>query len=292
MVELADIFLRYEPDYIDRFGSKMLPSHHQAMNDIICCRTEQMGGHLYCCENPDCEHIVYAYHSCGNRSCPKCGQDKTQRWIQKQHNLLLKTHYFLVTFTLPCELRSIARSNQNVLYYLLFKSSAAALQKLAKDPGFVGGDIGMMGGLHTWQRDMGNHLHVHFIVPGKGLSPDRSKWLPSPTDFFVPVEALSPIFRAKFRDALKKTDLFDSVPAGVWEKDWVVHCKPVGISAQIAVQSCSGSNRCQIIQLFDQALVHSRLPQRCYALCGLKSPVAKINVQIGHRLLCQRASFK
>ena len=72
------------------------------------------------------------------------------------------------------------------------------------------------------------HPHVHFIVPGGGLSPDRSKWLPSRTDFFVPVEALSPIFRAKFRDALKKTKLFDSVPAGVWKKDWVVHCKPVG----------------------------------------------------------------
>jgi ssDNA-binding Zn-finger/Zn-ribbon topoisomerase 1 len=228
MVELADIFRRYEPDYIDRFASRMLPSHRRALHDIVACRTEQMGGHLYCCENPDCEHIVYAYHSCGNRSCPKCGQDKTQRWIEKQHNRLLPTHYFLVTFTLPAELRTIARSNQKVIYSLLFKSSAAALQKLAKDPRFVGGDIGMMGGLHTWRRNMRYHPHVHFIVPGGGLSPDRSQWLPSNTDFFVPVEALSPIFRAKFRDALKKTDLFDAVAPDVWQKDWVVHCKPVG----------------------------------------------------------------
>ncbi len=228
MVELADIFRRYGPDYIDRFGSKMLPSHRRALQDIVACRTEQMGGHLYCCENPDCEHLVYAYHSCGNRSCPKCGQDKTQKWIEKQHNRLLPTHYFLVTVTLPCELRPIARSNQKVIYNLLFKSSAAALQKLAKDPRFVGGDIGMMGGLHTWQRDMGYHPHVHFIVPGGGLSPDRSKWLPSDTEFFVPVEALSPIFRAKFRDALKKTALFDAVAPKVWQKNWVVHCKPVG----------------------------------------------------------------
>ena len=228
MVELADIFRRYGPDYIDRFGSKMLPSHHRALQDIIACRTEQMGGHLYCCENPDCEHILYAYHSCGNRSCPKCGQDKTQRWIENQHNLLLPTHYFLVTFTLPCELRPIARSNQKFIYNLLFKSSAAALQKLAKDSRFVGGDIGMMGGLHTWQRDMGYHPHVHFIVPGGGLSPERGQWLPSKADFFVPVEALSPIFRAKFRDALKQTDLFDAVATEAWQKDWVVHCKPVG----------------------------------------------------------------
>jgi hypothetical protein len=205
----------------------MLPSHHRAMRDIVRCRTEQLGGHLYCCENSDCQNIVYAYHSCGNRSCPKCGQDKTQRWIEKQHNLLLPTHYFLVTFTLPCELRPVARSNQKVVYDLLFKSSAAALQKLAKDPRFVGGNIGMMGGLHTWQRNMGYHPHVHFIVPGGGLSEDRSKWLPANADFLVPVEALSPIFRAKFRDALKKTNLFDSVPSELWQKDWVVHCKPV-----------------------------------------------------------------
>jgi hypothetical protein len=228
MVELADIFRRYGPDYIERFGARMLPSHHRALHDIVACRTEQMGGQLYCCENPDCEHFVYAYHSCGNRSCPKCGQDKTQRWIEKQHNRLLPTHYFLVTFTLPCELRPIARSNQKVIYNLLFKSAAAALQKLAKDPRFVGGDIGMMGGLHTWRRDMRYHPHVHFIVPGGGLLPDRSQWLPSKNDFFVPVEALSPIFRAKFRDALKKTDLFDAVAADVWQKNWVVHCKPVG----------------------------------------------------------------
>jgi len=228
MVELADIFRQHGPDYINRFGSKMLPSHHRAICDIVACRTEKMGGHVYCCENPDCEQIVYSYHSCGNRSCPKCGQDKTQRWIEKQQNLLLPTHYFLVTFTLPSELRSIARSNQKTIYNLLFKSSAAALKKLAQDPRFVGGDIGMMGGLHTWQRNMRYHPHVHFIVPGGGLSPDRSQWLPSNTDFFVSVEALSPIFRAKFRDGLKKTDLFDAVPANVWQKDWVVHCKPVG----------------------------------------------------------------
>jgi hypothetical protein len=122
----------------------------------------------------------------------------------------------------------VARSNQKAIYNLLFQSSAAALQKLAKDPRFVGGDIGMMGGLHTWKRDMSYHPHVHYIVPGGGLSADRSQWLSSGMKFFVPVQSLSVIFRAKFRDALKKTDLFDDVPHCVWENDWVIHCKPVG----------------------------------------------------------------
>ena len=198
MVELADIFRRYGPDYIDRFGTRMLPSHRRALHDIVACRTEQMGGQLYCCENPDCEHLVYAYHSCGNRSCPKCGQDKTQRWIENQHNLLLPTHYFLVTFTLPCELRPIARSNQKFIYNLLFKSSAAALQKLAKDPRFIGGNIAMIGGLHTWRRDMQYHPHVHYIVPGGGLSPDHTTWIPSDPEFLVHIKPLSIIFKAKF----------------------------------------------------------------------------------------------
>ena len=228
MVELADIFRRYGPSYIDRFGARILPSHLQAIADIVDCRTEQMGGHLYRCENAACKHLVYAYHSCGNRNCPKCGQVKTQRWLEKQRDRLLPTHYFLATFTLPGELRPLARSNQKLVYNLLFKSSAAALQKLAKDPRFVGGDIGMVGGLHTWQRDMRYHPHVHFIVPGGGLSPDHSQWLPAKPDFFVPVKALSAIFRAKFRDGLKKTELFDTVPAKVWQTDWVAHCEPVG----------------------------------------------------------------
>jgi len=205
-----------------------LPSHHRAIEDIVACRTKQMGGHLYRCENEACEQFVYEYHSCGNRSCPKCGQDKTQRWLETQQGRLLPTRYFLVTFTLPSELRTVARSNQKVIYNLLFQSSSAALQKLAKDPRFLGGDIGMMGGLHTWTRDMSYHPHVHYIVPGGALSPDRSQWLSSRKKFFVPVKALSVIFCAKFRDALKKMDLFHDVPASVWKNDWVVHCKPVG----------------------------------------------------------------
>jgi hypothetical protein len=124
--------------------------------------------------------------------------------VEKQNKLLLPTHYFLMTFTLPCQLRPVARSNQKLVYNLLFRSSAQALQTLAKDPRFVGGIIGVMGGLHNWQRDMGYHLHVHFIVPGGALLPDRSQWLACRPDFFVQVKALSPIFRAKFRDGLKK----------------------------------------------------------------------------------------
>ena len=228
MVELADIFRRYGPLYRARFGSRMLPSHIRVMQDIIDCRTPRLGGQTYQCNNPECQKLVYSYHSCGNRNCPKCGQDRTGKWLLKQKKRLLPVPYFLVTFTLPVQLRTIARSNQKCVYNLLFKSSAAALQKLAQDQKFIGGTIGMMGGLHTWTRDMRYHPHVHYIIPAGGLSPDHTRWQAANDAFLLPVKALSLIFRAKFRDALKKTHLFKSVPNDVWYKDWVVHCKPVG----------------------------------------------------------------
>jgi hypothetical protein len=112
------------------------------------------------------------------------------------------------------------------------------LQKLAKDPRFIGGIIGMMGGLHTWKRDISYHPHVHYVVPGGGLSSDNTQWIPSSKDFLVPVEALSVIFRAKFRDELKKTDLYNSVPSSVWKKDWVVHSKPVDNGEKALMDWC------------------------------------------------------
>jgi hypothetical protein len=137
----------------------------------------------------------------------------------------------MLTFTLPAGLRHVARSHQKRIYNLLFRTTSAASQKLAGDSRFVGGQIGMVGVLHTWARDLTYHPHVHYLVPAGGLSPDGQSWLPSSEKFLVPVKALSFIFRAKFRDSLRQTDLFDLVPTEVWRQDWVVHCKPVGNGA-------------------------------------------------------------
>jgi hypothetical protein len=227
MLELADIFRRYGPEYRAKFKDRILPSHLRAMRDIVDCRTESMGGHVYVCENEACRQYLYSYHSCKNRHCPKCGNDSAQLWLQKQLELLVPEKYFLVTFTLPDGLRKTARSNQKTIYDLLFTTSAAALKKLALDPRFVGGQIGMVGVLHTWARDSSYHPHVHYIVPGGGLCSD-GKWLSSAEEFLVRVEPLSIIFRAKFKDELEKTHLFDDLDPKVWKQNWVVHSEPVG----------------------------------------------------------------
>ena len=230
MIELADIFREYGPAYRAKYGAEMLPSHHQAMWAIEHCRTEALGGHVYEC--PDCDETVYRYHSCRNRHCPKCQGEKAYRWLEQQHDLLLPVPYFMLTCTLPDGLRPVARSHQRLLYDVLFRTSAAATQRLARDPRFVGGQIGLVGVLHSWGRTLVFHPHIHYLVPGGGLAADGLTWLPAQHDFLLPVKALSPLFRAQFRDALRQTDCFDLIPPSVWEQDWVVHCQPVGNGLQ------------------------------------------------------------
>lgn len=225
-VELADIFRQYRPAYLEKYGERMLPSHKRAMQDIIDCRTEELGGQVYFCQ--PCDDYRYSYHSCKNRNCNKCGNDQATEWLKQQRHRLLPVTHFLVTFTLHDHLRQLARSNQKIIYHLLFQASAAALQKLARDPKFVGGELAMMGVLQTWTRDLLFHPHVHYVVPGGGLSADGSQWLSARNNFLVPVKALSKIFRAKFRDALKKTELFKRVPPQTWKQAWVVHSEAVG----------------------------------------------------------------
>jgi len=226
VVELADVFRRYGPAYCQKYGPQMLPSHLAVMRAIEQCRTEALGGQVYYCER--CEEAQYSYHSCRNRHCPKCQQERTQQWLVKQNELRLPVPYFMLTFTLPAGLRELARSHQKLVYNLLFRASAAATQELAGDPRFVGGQIGMIGVLQTWARDLSYHPHVHYLVPGGGLAADQQTWLASRADFLVHVRPLSILFRAKFREALRQTALFDQVPAAVWQQDWVAHCKPVG----------------------------------------------------------------
>jgi hypothetical protein len=227
MTELAEVFEQHGPQYRVQFGDKMLLSHRQAMRAIERCRTPALGGHIYTCDA--CAETRYLYHSCRNRHCPKCQNDKAYLWLDKQRDLLLPVPYFMLTFTLPGDLRSAARSHQRLVYDLLFRASAEAVRHLAGDERFIGGQVGMVGVLHTWGRSLAYHPHVHYLVPGGGLTADGT-WRPSRQNFLLPVKALSRLFRAKFRDALRKADpeCFAQVPTALWSHDWVVHCQPVG----------------------------------------------------------------
>jgi len=230
MWEVADIFRRHGAAY--RAQYQLLPSQARALQDIEACRTAYFGGHLKQCDH--CGRQVYAYHSCRNRHCPKCHGDQTERWLAQQQTHLLPCPYYLVTFTLPAELRPLAFAHQKKVYGLMMRCAGAALQKLALDPHYLGGRLGALAVLHTWTRAMLYHPHVHLLVIGGGLSASGKEWRPANhTTYLMPVEALSVIFRAKFCAALKKAGLLEQVPRPVWKKDWVVHCKAAGQGRQV-----------------------------------------------------------
>ena len=233
MITVADIFRRYGSAYRTKFGEHMPPTQRATMAAIEQCRTEALGGHVYTC--PSCATTRYSYHSCRNRHCPSCQQNAAQTWLAQQQRLLLPVPYFLVTFTLPATLRPLARQQQRRIYTLFFRASAAALQQLAQDPRFLGGQIGMLGVLQTWTRDLRYHPHIHYLVPAGGLAPGDATWLPAKGRFLVHVKPLAKLVCGKVRAALRQWGLERAVPSTTWHTPVVVECRPVG-SGQAALK--------------------------------------------------------
>jgi hypothetical protein len=227
------------PDYQKRFGHSLPQRHRQVLKKILLCRTPALGGQLFAC--PDCPGFLYRYHSCNDRHCPQCGQTDADDWLQRQRGrLLLPTPYFLVTFTVPEALRRFIRSHQQIALDLLFACSARALQELARNPRRLGADLGMLGVLHTWSRTLIFHPHVHYLIPGGGLSPDGREWIAARPKFLLPVKALGAHLRTLFKTRLHKEhpDLFAQVPAKVWKRHWNVDSRPAG-SGQNALRYLS-----------------------------------------------------
>jgi len=227
------------PDYRKRFGSSMPGRHREVLHKILSCRTPALGGHLFQC--PDCPGFYYRYHSCNDRHCPQCGQTDADDWLQRQQaRLLLPTSYFLLTFTVPEALRLFIRSHQQIALDLLFACSAQALQDLGRNPRLLGAELGLLGVLHTWSRTLIYHPHIHYLVPGGGLSPDGRQWVAARQNFLLPVKPLGAHFRTLFKDRLQKEhpDLFGQVPAKVWKRHWNVDSRPAG-SGQNALRYLS-----------------------------------------------------
>jgi Putative transposase/Transposase zinc-binding domain len=223
MIKLAEIVGKHGGEYLGEFGDRILPSHRRALADIAACRTEEMGGHIAECEN--CGHQHFTYHSCKNRSCPTCHSGDTRKWLAKRETELLPTRYFHVVFTLPSELREPVRRNQKLLYAILMRAASDTLRTIGLDSHFVGGQLSMLAILHTWTRALEFHPHVHMLVPAGGLDKEGI-WRPARKKFLVSVEALSLMFRARFMKLARKALPKESFPKEVWDKKWVVFCKP------------------------------------------------------------------
>lgn len=222
-MQLASILDQYYDAFQVKFGSQLLPGHLRAINAIRHCRTPAAGEFFAQC--PGCGHATWKPHSCGHRSCPQCQNHEASVWLQRQQAKLLPVEYFMVTFTLPYELRRLAFNNQKLVYNLMFACTTSTLKDFGTNPKKLGAAIGMTAVLHTHTRRLDYHPHIHIVVPGGGVDKSRKQWKKKKGKYLFNEFALAAVFRARFLQALAKSGL--SAPGSLPRK-WVVDCKHVG----------------------------------------------------------------
>lgn len=193
------------------------------------CRTPALGGQAFACQ--PCRQVHFAWHSCNHKACPQCGRAATAAWIQREMAKLVHAHYFLVTFTLPAQLRScFFGPHAKEAYDLFFTAVSRALsEKLATAKGFPAAVNGFTSVLHTWNQQLGFHPHIHCLVPGAGLDEAGHFVHVKQANFLVHL----PLLQAAFRQHLRQ--LFDAhgwqADPEVWSLDWGVHIQPAGTGA-------------------------------------------------------------
>lgn len=222
-----DILRHFGPAYLEKYQDRMSLDQIKTLHALSQCRMPGAGTVVFRCKQ--CARLHQVPKSCGNRHCPTCQGAKAKAWLQEQQARLLPCAYFMMTFTMPSEHRPFMRAHPRECYSAIFKATHRSMVKLAKDPKYLGsGKIGMVAVLHTWGRDLNYHPHVHAIVPGGAISESGTEWLSSRNDFLVPVLALSKLFRAKYRELMKRCGLLDQIDPAVWTKAWNVNCQAVG----------------------------------------------------------------
>lgn len=235
MSALAGWLARQAPAWLDpATAGPLAPAQRRALLAITRCRTPALGGHLYRCT--DCDETDFAYHSCHHRACPRCGGGRTAEWTLKQTARLLPVPYFLVTCTVPDPLRPIFAAGPELLHDLFFAQAARALQTTAARSRHLGAELGMVGVLHTWGRQLQHHPHLHFIIPGGGLTADQTRWRPARrADWLLPKAAVEAALRQGMEAALRAAapQLHAQVPGLCWREGWWIHCQPAGTGENV-----------------------------------------------------------
>ena len=241
-LEVADVIRAAGTAFFDHSRGWMNWLHIKVLTAILRCRTPMLGAHVDECSR--CGHQAISYNSCRNRHCPKCQANARDRWLAARSRELLPTRYAHVVFTLPHQLALLALQNKREIYGLLFRSSAETLLAVARDPKYLGAEIGFFSVLHTWNQQLLHHPHVHCVVPAGGLAFDHNRWVAAQHGFFLPVKALSRVFRGKFVAGLRrlhaqgklgfhgavaplaKPQAFAAMLRTLFRNDWVVYSKP------------------------------------------------------------------
>jgi hypothetical protein len=228
MIAMASIIERFEADYLSQYQSAMLPSHRHALEAMKLCRSSSGVHMLAQCSN--CDEQRFVPHSCGHRNCPHCQHFESQQWIERQTRKLVPGSYFLVTFTLPAELRGLAWHHQRTVYATLMECAWDTLSTFSQNHKHLLGSPGAVAVLHTHSRKLDFHPHVHVAMPAAALDADKGLWRSlrrsaKGDGYLFNHKALAKVFRGKLLAALMDAGL--QLPPDLPEK-WVVDCKSVG----------------------------------------------------------------
>lgn len=191
---IRQIFEASYQDYSDK--TPYQPDvHRKAARAILNCKSGRLGCNVRQCTN--CGHMQFHNNSCRNRNCPECQAVQKEVWVDKRRAEVIDSPYFHVVFTLPHELNPLLYCNQELLYGLLHRCCSETLLELAAGKKYLGAVPGIIQVLHTWNQELGYHVHMHCIVSGGGLTQD-GKIRKSPGKFFIPVAVLRDKFKGKY----------------------------------------------------------------------------------------------
>lgn len=218
---LQHIVQRYRETFLTEAGS-LSPEQWSALNAIDGCRQGQYGELDWSCQA--CSQTAQTPRSCGHRACNLCQQHSTQAWLHRQTQKQLPVNYYIVTFTLPRELRGLAKAHSKTVYDLLMRCAAGTLKTFAHNDKTLAGELGFCAVLHTHTRRLDYHPHVHLVVPGGVVHRARREWRNVRGRYLFNGRALAKAFRGALLRALSDV----GIPAFCTPKKWVAHCKRVG----------------------------------------------------------------
>lgn len=221
-MDLQTLVHQYRERFVRQYGHRLSAEQWSALNALDGCRQGPYGDLLWCCR--DCPGSASTLRSCGHRFCNQCQNQSTEYWLQRQRQKQLPVHYYMVTFTLPYELRALARAHPKTVYGLLIQCAVATLKTFAKNDPAMGSELGQCAVLHTHTRRLDYHPHVHIVVPGASLDRSRRQWRKVQGRYLFNGRALAAAFRGALLKALHDIGL----GAHITPKRWVAHCERVG----------------------------------------------------------------
>lgn len=223
MILLSSVIKEFTERFLDKYNS--LPNHKKVLRAMQQCRKHHSPYMIAQCTNDLCLENSYVPHSCGHRNCPHCQNHESQQWIENQLNKQLPAQYYLLTFTLPAQLRDLAWRNQSLIFSIFFNATQELLQTFTNNDKKLQGTAGFTSVLHTHSRRLDFHPHIHVVMPGAGINKKDKSWMVKSGKYLFNHKAMAKVFRAKILKAMTAHKL--QIPANT-PKEWVVDCKNVG----------------------------------------------------------------